>query len=72
MLDSTKDIVQTLYASKVPTVVYVAPPGAYAASAGTFITMAADVAAMAPNTSIGAAHPVEMGAGRRRKNWTTS
>jgi membrane-bound serine protease (ClpP class) len=62
LLDSTKEIVQTLYASKVPTVVYVAPPGAYAASAGTFITMAADVAAMAPNTSIGAAHPIEMGA----------
>ena len=62
LLDSTKEIVQTLYASKVPTVVYVAPPGAYAASAGTFITMAADVAAMAPNTSIGAAHPVEEGA----------
>ncbi|MGA3182470.1 MAG: nodulation protein NfeD [Verrucomicrobiota bacterium] len=61
LLDSTKEIVQALYASKVPTVVYVAPPGAYAASAGTFITMAADVAAMAPNTSIGAAHPVEMG-----------
>ncbi len=61
LLDSTKDIVQTLYASKVPTVVYVAPSGAYAASAGTFVTMAADVAAMAPNTSIGAAHPVEMG-----------
>jgi membrane-bound serine protease (ClpP class) len=62
LLDSTKEIVQTLYASKVPTVVYVAPPGACAASAGTFITLAADVAAMAPNTSIGAAHPVEMGA----------
>jgi membrane-bound serine protease (ClpP class) len=61
LLDSTKQIVQSLYAAKVPTVVYVSPPGAYAASAGTFITMAADVAAMAPNTSIGAAHPIEMG-----------
>jgi membrane-bound serine protease (ClpP class) len=61
LLDSTKEIVQALYASKVPTVVYVSPPGAYAASAGTFITMAADVAAMAPNTSIGAAHPIEVG-----------
>jgi membrane-bound serine protease (ClpP class) len=62
LLNSTKEIVQTFYASKIPIVVYVAPSGAYAASAGTFITMAADVAAMAPNTSIGAAHPVEMGA----------
>ncbi|MGP8239534.1 MAG: NfeD family protein [Limisphaerales bacterium] len=67
LLDSTKDIVQDFYASTVPTVVYVAPQGAYAASAGTFITMAADVAAMAPNTSIGAAHPVEMGAGGAEK-----
>jgi membrane-bound serine protease (ClpP class) len=63
LLESTKHIVQTLYASKVPTVVYIAPAGASAASAGTFITLAADVAAMAPNTTIGAAHPVEMGIG---------
>jgi membrane-bound serine protease (ClpP class) len=67
LLDSTKEIVQAFYAAGLPTVVYVAPPGAYAASAGTFITMAADVAAMAPNTSIGAAHPVEMGAGGAEK-----
>jgi len=45
----------------VPTVVYVAPAGASATSAGCFITLAADVAAMAPNTSIGAAHPVSLG-----------
>lgn len=63
LLDSTKEIVQKFYASKVPTVVYVAPSGANAGSAGTFITMAADVAAMAPNTSIGAAHPVQMSPG---------
>jgi membrane-bound serine protease (ClpP class) len=62
LLESTKQIVQTFYASKVPTVVYVAPSGAGAGSAGVFITLAADVAAMAPNTSIGAAHPVEIGA----------
>jgi membrane-bound serine protease (ClpP class) len=62
LLESTKQIVQTFYASKVPTVVYVAPSGACAGSAGVFITLAADVAAMAPNTSIGAAHPVEIGA----------
>jgi len=67
LLDSTKEIVQTFYAAKIPIIVYVAPSGAYAASAGTFITMAADIAAMAPNTSIGAAHPVEMGAGGAEK-----
>lgn len=61
LLDSTKDIVQAFYASAVPVVVYVSPSGANAASAGCFITLAANVAAMAPNTSIGAAHPVEMG-----------
>src|SRR2546426_10346478 len=60
LLDSTKDIVQKFYASPVPTVVYVSPSGASAGSAGVFITMAADVAAMAPNTSIGAAHPVSI------------
>jgi membrane-bound serine protease (ClpP class) len=63
LLDSTKEIVQSLYSSRLPTVVYVAPAGATAASAGCFITMAADVAAMAPGTSIGAAHPVAMGGG---------
>ena len=63
LLDSTKDIVQAFYASQVPVVVYVAPSGANAASAGCFITMAADFAAMAPHTSIGAAHPVQLGPG---------
>jgi len=68
LLDSTRDIVQKFYASPIPTVVYVAPSGANAGSAGTFITMAADVAAMAPNTSIGAAHPVQLtpGAGAEK------
>src|SRR6516162_2102542 len=61
LLESTKQIVQTFYTAKVPTVVYVAPSGASAGSAGCFITMAADVAAMAPNTSIGAAHPISIG-----------
>lgn len=60
LLDSTKDIVQSFYASRVPVVVYVAPEGANAGSAGCFITLAAHVAAMAPNTSIGAAHPVAL------------
>ncbi len=63
LLSSTKDIVQTLLSPKLPTVVYVAPAGATATSAGCFVTLAADVAAMAPGTSIGAAHPVEMGGG---------
>jgi len=61
LLESTKQIVRSLYDSPVPTVVYVAPAGAIAGSAGTFITLAADVAAMAPHTSIGAAHPVVIG-----------
>jgi membrane-bound serine protease (ClpP class) len=63
LLQSTKEIVETFYTAKVPTVVYVSPSGASAGSAGVFITLAADVAAMAPNTDIGAAHPVEMGVG---------
>ena len=61
LLDSTKVIVQKFLASTVPIVVYVGPPGAHAGSAGCFITVAADVAAMAPTTSIGAAHPVSIG-----------
>jgi membrane-bound serine protease (ClpP class) len=67
LLESTKEIVQKLYSSRVPTVVYVSPSGATAASAGCFITLAADVAAMAPYTSIGAAHPVTMGGGGEQK-----
>jgi membrane-bound serine protease (ClpP class) len=66
-LESTKDIVQNFYASTVPTVVYVYPDGAWAGSAGCFITLAANVAAMAPGTSIGAAHPVSIGAGGEEK-----
>jgi membrane-bound serine protease (ClpP class) len=61
LLDSTRLIVQKLLGSKVPVVVYVAPTGATAASAGCFITLAANVAAMAPSTTIGAAHPVSLG-----------
>jgi membrane-bound serine protease (ClpP class) len=71
LLDSASEIVQTFYDSKVPTVVYVAPAPARAGSAGVFITMAADVAAMAPHTRIGAAHPVELGAAARLKTPTT-
>src|SRR5438045_1063952 len=64
LLESTKDIVQTFYASKVPVVVYVSPSGASAGSAGVFITLAADIAAIAPNTVIGAAHPGAFGIAR--------
>ncbi|MGB7838241.1 MAG: hypothetical protein WBL40_09035, partial [Terrimicrobiaceae bacterium] len=63
LLDSTQVIVQQLLASPVPVVVYVAPIGATATSAGCFITLAASVAAMAPATTIGAAHPVMIGGG---------
>ncbi len=61
LLDSTRVIVQKLLGSPIPVVVYVAPTGATAASAGCFITLAANVAAMAPATTIGAAHPVALG-----------
>jgi len=57
-LDLMNEIVQALQEARVPTVVYVSPRGAYAASAGTLITLAAHVAAMAPSTTIGAASPV--------------
>ena len=63
LLDSTQLIVQSLLASPIPVVVYVAPTGATATSAGCFITLAASVAAMAPATTIGAAHPVMIGGG---------
>jgi membrane-bound serine protease (ClpP class) len=56
-----RDIVQSITNARVPVVVYVAPSGGRAASAGVFITMSAHVAAMAPNTAIGAAHPVSLG-----------
>jgi membrane-bound serine protease (ClpP class) len=61
LAESMRTIVQSILSSTVPVVVYVSPPGARAASAGVMITMAADVAAMAPGTNIGAAHPVGAG-----------
>jgi len=61
LANSMNDIVQVFYAERVPTVVYVAPEGAMAGSAGVYITLSANIAAMAPHTTIGAAHPVEMG-----------
>jgi membrane-bound serine protease (ClpP class) len=61
-LDSSmRDIIQRMQAARVPVIVYVSPAGGRAASAGTFITMAGHVAAMAPNTTIGAATPVSSG-----------
>ena len=60
LLKSTRVIVSSFLESKIPIVVYVSPGGAQAGSAGVFITMAAHIAAMAPGTNIGAAHPVDM------------
>jgi membrane-bound serine protease (ClpP class) len=60
---SMRAICQRLLNAEIPVIVYVAPTGARAASAGVFITMAAHVAAMAPATNIGAAHPVAVGGG---------
>jgi membrane-bound serine protease (ClpP class) len=63
-LDSSmRQIIQRILASRVPVIVYVAPPGGRAASAGVYITYAAHVAAMAPNTNIGSATPVAVGEG---------
>ena len=63
LLNSTKEIVKLILNSPVPVVVYVSPKGASATSAGVFITLSANIAAMAPGTSIGAAHPVSLGPG---------
>lgn len=59
-LTSTREIVASIMASKVPIVVFISPTGARAGSAGVFVTMASHIAAMAPGTNIGAAHPVNM------------
>jgi membrane-bound serine protease (ClpP class) len=61
LLDSTRSIVEKILASPVPVIIYVAPSGGRAASAGFFILESADVAAMAPGTNTGAAHPVIFG-----------
>jgi membrane-bound serine protease (ClpP class) len=68
LLESTRVIVKRMMNAKVPIAVYVSPSGSRAGSAGAFITLAAHVAAMAPSTNIGAAHPVTMdGGGPARK-----
>ena len=61
LLDSTNSIVSRMLSAKTPVAVFIGPSGSRAASAGFLITIAADVAAMAPGTHIGAAHPVEGG-----------
>jgi membrane-bound serine protease (ClpP class) len=61
LLDSTRKIIQSITSSTVPVIVYVAPSGARAGSAGIFVLEAADVAAMALGTNAGAAHPVLLG-----------
>ncbi|NLE08545.1 MAG: nodulation protein NfeD [Dehalococcoidales bacterium] len=61
LLDTTEEMVQRIMNAHVPVVVYVSPKGAWAASAGTFITLSGHIAAMTPGTTIGAAHPVATG-----------
>lgn len=79
LLESTQIIIKSILASDVPIVVYISPGGAGAGSAGVFITMSAHIAAMAPGTNIGAAHPVGLGGGivdstmaKKIENYTAS
>ena len=60
LVESTREIIKKMLAADVPTVVYVAPDGSRAASAGVFITLTANIAAMAPNTRMGSASPVQL------------
>ncbi|MHB9038037.1 MAG: NfeD family protein, partial [Armatimonadota bacterium] len=63
LITSMQKIVKAFFAAKIPVIVYVSPSGAWAASAGALITIAADVAAMSPGSSIGAATPISVGPG---------
>lgn len=71
LMESMRIIDKKMLSSTIPIIVYVAPSGARAASAGVFITLAANIAAMAPGTHIGAAHPVTMGAGGKEDKTMT-
>lgn len=64
LLESTRNIEEKILASSVPVIIYVTPSGSRAASAGFFILESADIAAMAPGTNTGAAHPVTIGGGK--------
>lgn len=64
LVDSTREIIEKIVASPVPVIIYVTPSGSRAASAGFFILESADIAAMAPGTNTGAAHPVILGGGK--------
>ena len=68
LIDSTYKITGRMLNAGIPILTYVAPSGAHAASAGTFITLAGHVAAMAPSTNIGAAHPVDGWAAHRGRS----
>ncbi len=70
LMDSMRIIVKKELGSTIPIIVYVAPGGARAASAGVFVTMAAHIAVMAPSTHIGAAHPVTLGGGEGKESKT--
>lgn len=69
LLESTRDIVKRMMNSQIPVVVYIAPAGSRAGSAGVFITLASHIAVMAPSTNIGAAHPVEIQKQERETTW---
>jgi len=64
LVESTREIIEKIVAAQVPVIIYVTPSGSRAASAGFFILESADIAAMAPGTNTGAAHPVTLGGGK--------
>jgi len=70
LMESMRIIVKKILTANIPIIVYVSPKGARAASAGVFVTMAANIAVMAPSTHIGAAHPVTLGGGEGKESKT--